>query len=117
MTKLKNIGLFVLAWLLIPPLSIINYFVVRNTAEDKGEGYFFSSALSLDKWGNREFRAMLNRYLITKQGYKFGNPNETISSVLGKNLGTGTLTKHGIKLVKLLDILDKNHVQKSIEKI
>jgi hypothetical protein len=114
--KLKNIGLFVIAWLLIPPLSIINYMVVRRESQDHGEGYFLSSALSLDRWACVEFRASLNKYLITKKGYRFGKIGETISSVLGKNLLTGTLSPMGLKLVWILDKLDKNHAINSIEK-
>jgi hypothetical protein len=100
--------LLIIAWILFLPLSIVNYFCVKNK-----KGYFKQTALNLDKFGNREFRAFLN-FSMQKNGYKFGNPNETISSALGKNERDNTLTKCGRILVKILDIIDKNHCKKSI---
>jgi len=100
--------LLLIAWVLFLPLSIINYFCVKNK-----KGYFKQTALNLDRFGNREFRAFLN-FSMQKNGYKFGNPNETISSALGKNERDNTLTKCGRILVKILDIIDKNHCKKSI---
>jgi hypothetical protein len=100
--------LLILAWILFLPLSIINYFCVKNK-----KGYFKQTALNLDKFGNREFRAFLN-FSMQKNGYQFGNPNETISSALGKNERDNTLTKCGRILVKILDLIDENHCKKSI---
>jgi hypothetical protein len=101
--------LFLIAYILFLPLTIWNYFLV------KGNGYWLSSALSLDKYTNREFRTLWNKYLRTKDGYKFGVDGETISSALGKNQRDGTLTKTGKRLVYLLNKLDENHCQKSIQ--
>lgn len=103
--------LFIIAYVLFLPLTIINYCVVKNK-----KGYFKSSAISLDKFGNREFRTLLNKVLKTESGYEFGNMNETISGVLGKNERNKTLSKTGKILVWILDKLDKNHAQKSIDK-
>lgn len=58
---------------------------------------------------------MLNRLLITSGWYSFGKVQETISSVLGKNQETGTLTFFWAMIVKLLDTLDKNHCKDSIQ--
>lgn len=96
--------------LLYPPLSIWNYRLV----EDK-KGYFRSSAITIDKLANREFRTLWNKKLRTESGYKFGAENETISSALGKNQRDGTLTKSGKRLVKVLDLFEKDHCLKSIE--
>jgi len=101
--------LLIIAWILLLPLSIVNFFCVKNK-----KGYFKQTALNLDKFGNREFRAFLNLYFITTNGYQFGNPNETISSALGKNERDNTLTKSGRILVEILDNIDKNHCKKSI---
>lgn len=100
--------LLLIAWIIFLPLSIVNYFCVKTK-----KGYFKQTALNLDKFGNREFRAFLN-LSMQKNGYKFGNPNETISSALGKNERDGTLSICGKVLVKILDIIDKNHCKKSI---
>ena len=80
------------------------------------KGYFKSTAISIDKFGNREFRTLLNKTLILESGYKFGDITETSSGVLGKNERDKTLSKTGKILVWILDKLDKNHAQKSIDK-
>ena len=103
--------LFAIAYVLFLPLTLINYCVVKNK-----KGYFKSSAINLDKFGNREFRTLLNKTLRIESGYEFGNMNETISGVLGKNERDKTLTKTGKCLVWILDKLDKNHAAKSIDK-
>lgn len=101
--------LFLIAYILFLPLSIINYCIVKNK-----KGYFKSSAINLDKYANREFRTLFNKTLIYKKGNQFGNINETISSVLGKNERDNTLTKTGKCLVWILDKIDKNHCKKAI---
>ena len=103
--------LFIIAYILFLPLSVINFFVVKNK-----KGYFKSSAINLDKFGNREFRTLLNKTLIREPGHKFGDIKETISGVLGKNQRDQTLSKTGKGLVWILDKMDKNHVEKSIDK-
>lgn len=104
-----QILLFLVAYILYLPLSLLNFCFVEN----KG-GYFLSSAINLDKFGNREFRTLWNKSLKTSKGHSFGNIEETISSVLGKNERDNTLTKAGKILVWILDKFDKNHAKKSI---
>lgn len=101
--------LFVVAYLLFWPLSIINFLFVENK-----KGYFKSSAISLDIYANREFRTLWNKTLRIDTGYKFGAEDETISSALGKNQRDKTLTNTGKILVSILDFLDKKHCLKSI---
>lgn len=108
-----NLILFLTAYLLLLPLTFINYAVVAHKSSSKG--YFRSTAVNLDRFGNREFRALFNKVLIKEKGYKFGDIRETISSVLGKNQRDDTLSKWGKVLVWILDKLDKNHCEKSIE--
>lgn len=103
--------LFLTAYILILPLTIINFFVVRS------RGYFKSTAINMDMFGNREFRATWNKFLITKDGYRFGDPKETISSALGKNQLKGTLTITGKILCWILDAIDPNHCIKSIKEL
>ena len=103
--------LFIIAYILFLPLTAINYFFVTNK-----KGYFKSSAISLDRFGNREFRTLFNKILITEKGYQFGRIEETISGVLGKNQRDKTLSKTGLKLVELLDKIEENHCLKSIDK-
>ena len=53
--------------------------------------------------------------LKSKKGYEFGKRKETISSVLGKNQRDKTLTFTGKAIAFILDKIDKNHCQKSID--
>lgn len=114
---LLHVFLFLIAWVLFLPLSVINYFCVLFTARDAAKGYFLSSALSLDILANREFRTLWNLILRKSNGYKFGLNGETISSALGKNQHARTLTITGKILATLLNFLDKNHCIKSINDI
>ena len=88
--------LFIIAYVLYFPLTLINFCLVRN------KGYFRDSALTLDKLANREFRTLWNKALINENGYPFGNIEETISAVLGHNIQRKTLTKTGKVLVFIL---------------
>jgi hypothetical protein len=50
-----------------------------------------------------------------KSEHLFGNPDETISSVLGKNELKHTLTKLGKLIVWILNKIDFNHTKNAIE--
>ena len=101
--------LFIIAYILFLPLTIFNALNVRS------KGYFLETVINLDRFGNREFRFSLNKYLIHKDSAnRFGDVRETISSVLGKNQRGQTLTKLGNDICNILDFLDKNHCKKSI---
>ena len=117
---MKNIGkfigglfLFLIAWALFLPLSLLNFLAVAIKFKDLG--YFKSSAVNLDRFGNFEFRTLFNLVLKKKGGYEFGNFEETISSALGKNQRNGTLTRTGKVLVCILDTIEKEHCRKSIK--
>jgi len=98
--------LFILSYVIYLPLTFINFLIVKNK-----KGYFRSSAITIDKLANREFRTLWNKTLISKNGYVFGDEKETISSVLGKNIQKGTLTNTGRILVF---ILTKKHCVDSV---
>lgn len=100
--------LLVIALVLIFILIIVNFFEVENK-----EGYFRSTALNLDIWGNVEFRTFWNNHLIKdKTTNPFGLQGETISSVLGKNILTNNLTNSGKVIVW---ILTKKHCINAIK--
>ena len=78
----------------------------------KGEWdqYNTDLAIATDQYGNGLSKYLFNMLLIKKISvHKFGNIDETISSVIGKNKVAGTLTKLGIAVDILLDYLDPNH--------
>lgn len=97
------------------PVCIL-FAIVSGYALSSKNKYFKRIAKSLDQLGNVIGGPLLNTTLI-KQCSKdrFGSEDETISSVLGKNKLSGCLTNAGMALSNILDRLDKNHVEKSIE--
>jgi hypothetical protein len=72
-------------------------------------------AYSIDQLGNVVCSSLFNDLLITKEGCKFGHPDETISSVLGRNKKKRTLSKLGKKIACILNKIDPGHVEKAIE--
>jgi hypothetical protein len=78
-------------------------------------GYFKSIAISIDQTGNVFCKELFNDVLISPKGHQFGNEDETISSVLGKNKLNNTLTWAGKLLDAILNIFEKDHSVISIE--
>ena len=112
--------IFIVAIILFIPLTILNLIAVGIKYSFKWsvmKNYFKETAIDIDKFGNRNFRTLLNSTLIEKHGYRFGDNRETISSALGKNKRDKTLTKVGRGICAILDFLDKNHCIKSIQQL
>lgn len=110
-------------WLLLQTASILKltltpfgyiYGVIRASKEQRQE-YNLDLAILKDKYGNVLLQYAMNDILITKEGYKFGHPDETISSCVGKNKVKGTLTKYGKLVDYLLNKAEKDHSIKSID--
>ena len=73
----------------------------------RGIGEFsMQLAIAIDQLGNVLMQHLFNAIWITEGGYAFGNRDETISSVLGKNKQLGTLTGFGLAIDRLLDSID-----------
>ena len=121
-----GILLYIIATILWMVLTPINWIIVC-LKHGISNNYFLETAIDIDKFGNRNFRAFLNFSMVKSlrkyrdidrfyfvEPYKFGNVNETISSVLGKNQRLGTLSNFGKITCKTLDFLDKNHCKNSI---
>ena len=77
--------------------------------------YLYKIALGIDQLGNVVCARLFNFFLIDIEGHQFGNEDETISGVIGKNKRTNTLTLFGIALDMFLELIDKNHSIKAIE--
>jgi len=76
--------------------------------------WFYRTAREIDLFANVVGAEFWNAVFITDGGYKFGNPKETISSVLGKNQRDKTLTLLGDALRWVLDRIDEDHCLNSI---
>jgi hypothetical protein len=108
-----NIIASILKWALQYPCYIYGSIVSLS----KGEFNEWNKdlALSKDRYGNVLIEYLANQVLIKSNGYKFGNPLDTISKVLGKNKATGTLTYLGFLIAYVLNKLDKNHVENAVK--
>ena len=82
----------------------------------KLSGYFKAIAISIDQLGNVVMANLMNDTLIKDDGHKFGDPDETISMVLGLNKKEKSLTNIGINIADILNKIEKDHVEKAIEK-
>ena len=113
--------LFIVATILWIPLTVINLAVVlfRNVRSHGFlrvmDEYFRDTAISIDRFGNHNFRTTLNAVLREEEGEDFGDVDETISYVLGLNKLLGTLTATGRALCWILSRFDKNHCEKSLK--
>jgi hypothetical protein len=78
--------------------------------------YFEGVSISYDQTANAENGILYNDIMITKMSLnEFGFPDETLSSVFGKNKRVFTLTKFGAFWAWLLNKIERDHVEKSIE--
>ena len=118
---LKSILLFLIALILLTttaPIGFI-YTIIRQLFVNKVKTlslYFTEIALVLDEAGNVIMQHILNDFLLVKKRdtYYFGNKKETISSVIGKNYMTETLSPLGLALNSFLNFIDKGHSLNSI---
>ena len=113
-----NFILVILAKVLYLTVEPINFiyviFVKKKFTCKRLNGYFREEAVAIDRFGNSQYRSLFNTWFVKENGYKHGNINETISSVLGKNQRDDTLTKFGMLITKILDRMDENHCKESI---
>ena len=117
----KSLLLFLVASLLLvttAPFGFL-YAVIRQSIVKRVHSlsvYFLELAIAVDNLGNALMQHVLNDALLVKNDktYYFGNKLETISSVIGKNSVTGTLSFLGLRLNAFLHWIDANHSLNSI---
>ena len=105
----------VLLYFLLPIVAIfmvIKYLFTGN--KRRLSVWFYRTARAIDVFANVNGSEFFDAIFIRDGGYKFGNPKETISSVIGKNQRDKTLSIAGKILRHMLDKIDKDHCLKSI---
>ena len=112
MKFLLNSLLAKLAAVLFLVLAIPLYVFCLVIAKNKSQ-YQLNIGISIDQLGNVVLGPLMNILLKKKGGHLFGNPDETISFVLGQNKESNTLTWFGRKIANLLNSIDENHVEKA----
>ena len=118
---IKSFLLFGIAFVLVvttTPIGFV-YALLRQLFVGKIKTlqiYFIEVALALDNAGNVIMQHLLNDTLLIQNTntYLFGNKKETISSVIGKNHLTSTLSPLGKALNAFLNFIDKGHSFNSI---
>lgn len=105
-----------LSWVLFP-LGWLYSLVTLRLRWGRLNEYALGIALSLDQMGNVVLANLMNDFLIKKEGYKFGNPDDTISAVLGFNKFKGALLPAGKAIAYILNKIDKDHVEKASKHI
>ena len=78
--------------------------------------YIYKVAISDDQKGNVVLSPLFNDTLITKDGYKYGNPDKTISEVTGVNVLDNTLTGLGYRFNLLLSMFGRDHSVRTTQK-
>ena len=108
-----NLVSSILTWLFKP--MIYTYCSIIALYKREWNEYNMNLAIGKDQYGNALSKYLFNQILISKDGYKFGNVDETISSVIGKNKVKGTLLIFGKGLDFILNLLEPNHSIKAID--
>lgn len=116
------IAVYLLKYLLVPAIVVTLFIAFFGRKVGNGflniAQYFREVAVGIDQLGNVICADLFNITLIKlkKGGYEFGNPDETISGVLGKNQLLETLSFTGKCLNSLLSLIEKDHSIRAIEK-
>lgn len=76
--------------------------------------YFWNILISIDQFANVLFSPILNLF-VRKGGAQFGYPDETLSSVFGKNEQSGHCKACNWVCRYILHPIDRNHCRKSVE--
>lgn len=75
----------------------------------------FKTALLYDHFANVWMKEILNDVLVKNGGHLYGDEDDTISDITGRNERDNYLTPFGVKFTRFLDILGKNHSLESID--
>ena len=102
-------------FLIVEPISFIYVvFVKRKFTYNRLCGYLHGLAYEIDKFLNHQYRSLFGAIWIRQDGYQFGNFDQTISYVLGRNQLQGSLTRFGWAVVWILDKIEKDHCIKAV---
>lgn len=115
---MKGLALMIVAFclaLVLLPCGFVYQLV--STLLKSCNSYLFTIAKSIDQMGNVVCARLFDLALIKKLDNPFGNEDETISSVLGKNKINNNLTWLGHLIAALLNKIEKEHVEKAIENV
>lgn len=99
--------------ILLFPIGWLYTIVTLRAKPNRLNDYAKAIAISIDQLGNVVLSNLFNDILIKRGGYPFGDPDETISKVLGVNKRLNNLTHLGKWLSNTLNKIDPYHVEKA----
>ena len=114
MKTVINILLSIIARVAFYFLGLILYIIGLILTHSHSK-YHLNIGIAYDQLGNAVGAPLFNVILRKRGGDRFGNPDETISSVIGKLKRSGHLTLMGKFFANLLNKIEINHVEKAIE--
>lgn len=104
----------ILQWILSPLFFI--YAIITSGSLKKLSDYFHNVAFGIDQLGNAMGGPIMNHLLLKDSSkYPYGDVDMTISHVTGVNYLSGNLTWLGRLIAKILNKIDKNHVQNAAQ--
>lgn len=80
--------------------TLIKSIFVKGILED----FFFMNAFTIDQSGNVVNKHWFNDWMVKPSGHRFGNPDETISYVMGVNKRDGNLYLFGKLVANIIDL-------------
>lgn len=113
--------LFFIAQITTPIFNLVGMMFAVLTFKGFSEAnkYFGNLAYSKDQHSNVAMQHLFNMIMLKEingnKPYLYGNPDETISSVFGKNQRLETLTRFGRFWNRFLSKIEKDHSLLSIE--
>ena len=116
---MKYIILFfsaIILFVIIAPIGFVFALLPKQNWKHKSQKYLHSIAYTIDQSGNVIAANLFNALLIKSDVVGFGDPDETISSCIGRHKLAKNLTIIGKFLDFILDLIDPGHTVKLIEK-
>ncbi len=111
-----NFLLYLIAKFTTPAFNFVGFITIVFKKKEIRQKVFKDLAIGKDQYTNITIQFLFNNWMLKNNSkHLFGNPDETISSVFGKNKRDNTLNKFGNFWAMFLNTLDKNHVEKAIE--
>lgn len=116
MNRILQVLLFIVAVILMIVVGLFCtvLLILLSIITEGNQDYFLRLAVGVDQFGNIFISPFANIGMRKRGGARFGDPDETISSVLGKLYVKEKLTPLSAAIRVILDWLDEDHCRKSI---
>jgi len=107
------VGIFIILFIPAAIWQIVHYFKNKENPAYIND-LLFSTAQCIDELGGVMYRQMFSDILFTKTGTRMNSAHHTISYFIGINKQSNTLTKAGVLLYKILNLIQPNHCEQAV---